>query len=606
MLRGYCCDLEMIVAIIGHLSFAISHPMQEAPMEPQDDTHHSPRTLSLRALLSVALILLLSLSLGGVLEYLRSSDLARQQANEVGMMFGRSSAILIQPLVLSDDRISLNFMFNELAAQPLISGLRLTAPDQTLIALAGQPQGRGHSLDLVQGDEVIGQLTYWTNPTPFEQLLHRQLLETALLLGGSLLLTALLLGLSLRRQPVSDQTEAKPDFRELVSELTPAASRDSIPAFSFDDMDNTGTEPRSPTPAASNNTDPVTKRQPPEQAQVEAEIKPSPAQPNQDSQGDMAAESAPLKPEQELETEPKAAYPLDDRREPSFDTDELVSLLKPERDDARMPSFIPQVPHISDLADDSDEAMVPDTDEMELEEHTGQEEEYTPLHPNPLKLGSNEEQLGLYSFEHELELMLTPDEAGYLLLIDTRSAHSDNVEDDERNALLKNYRTLANSVARIYSGSIEPMSDGNLRVLFTNADDKDSHGINALCCAMLFTHLYKQYNQSQIRAFQPVMNLHMALVRGAHDRIERMQEEAHFLTRTTQSNELISHTALTEAPLLKESLLQKADIRREDEDKVLILSVSESYQALLEKQARHLLSKLNERQQGAQNSQPTS
>jgi len=123
--------------------------------------------------------------------------------------------------------------------------------------------------------------------------------------------------------------------------------------------------------------------------------------------------------------------------------------------------------------------------------------------------------------------------------------------------------------------------------------------VNAVCSAMLFTHLYKQYNQSQIRAFRPVMNLHMALVRGSRERVDRMQEEAHFLTRTIQSNELISHTALTEAPLLKESLLQSADIRREDEDKVLILSVSESYQALLEKQARHLLSKLSERQQEA-------
>jgi hypothetical protein len=522
-------------------------------MEPHVDTRNSPRMLSLRALLSVALILLLSLSLGGVLEYLRSSEQARQQASEIGLIFGRSSAILIQPLVLADDRISLNFLFNELAAEPLISGLRLTAPDQTLIALAGQPQGKGYTLELVQGDEVIGQLTYWPDPAPFEQLLQQQLLETALLLAASLMLTAVLLGFSLRRQPLPTQTEAEPNFREVARELTPATARDNIPAFRFDDMNT------------------------------------------------VPPECGP-----ELETEPEAEPPchVDDHREPSFDTDELVSLLKPERDDDRMPSFTPQVPRISDPADDADEAMVPDTDEMELDEH-GTEEKQTPLRPNPLKI-SDEEQLGLYSFEHELELVLTPNEAGYLLLIDTRSAHSDNVEDEERNALLQNYRTLANSVARIYSGSIEALSDGNLRVLFTHADDKDSHGVNALCCAMLFTHLYKQYNQSQIRAFRPVMNLHMALVRGARDRIERMQEEAHFLTRTTQSNELISHTALTEAPLLKESLLKNADIRREDEDKVLILSVSESYQALLEKQARHLLSKLDERQQGSQNSQPTS
>lgn len=583
-------------------------------MEPHVDTQHSPRILSLRALLSVSLILLLSLSLGGTLEYLRSSEQARHQANEVGLMFGRSSAVLIQPLVLADDRISLNFLFNELAAQPLISGLRLTAPDQTLIALAGQPQGRGHSLELVQGDEMIGQLTYWTNPAPFEQLLHRQLLEVGLLLGGSLLLTAILLILSLRRQPLPATAAPKPDFREFARELTPETTGDSIPAFSFDELDN---EPDQPEPVS------TVRRDPPVELRHHEDmtLRPQPVSPRDASETlDHAPEPEPepeldnestLQPEVEQallqpEPEPEPDTLPSGRREPSFDTDELVSLLKPERDSARMPSFSPHAPQITDAEeDDSDEALVPDTEEMELEERATEQEEYTPLRPNPLKLG-DEEQLGLYSFEHELELMLTPDEAGYLLLIDTRSAHSDNVDEDERSALLRNYRTLANSVARIYSGHIEALSDGNLRVLFTNADDKDSHGVNALCCAMLFTHLYQQYNQSQIRAFKPVMNLHMALVRGARERTERMQEEAHFLTRTTQSNELISHTALTEAPLLKESLLQKADIRREDEDKVLILSVSESYQALLEKQARHLLSKLNERQQSSQNGQPAS
>jgi len=196
-------------------------------MEPHVDTRNSPRMLSLRALLSVALILLLSLSLGGVLEYLRSSEQARRQASEVGLIFGRSSAILIQPLVLADDRISLNFLFNELAAEPLISGLRLTAPDQTLIALAGQPKGKGHTLELVQGDEVIGQLTYWPDPAPFELLLQQQLLETALLLAASLMLTAVLLGFSLRRQPLPTQTEAEPDFRDVARELTPATTADT-------------------------------------------------------------------------------------------------------------------------------------------------------------------------------------------------------------------------------------------------------------------------------------------------------------------------------------------------------------------------------------------
>lgn len=561
-------------------------------MQPHADSR--PRMLSLRALLSVALILLLSLSLAGMLEYLRSRELARQQADEVGRMFGRASAILIQPLVLADDRISLNFLFTELSAQPMISGLRLTAPDQTLIALAGEPHGRGHSLDLVQGEDVIGQLTYWTNPAPFERRLQRQLLETGVLLGGSLLLSALLLGLNLRRPPATEERAERPTFREYTRDLTPATARDTIPAFSFDAADS-APPPRpaaAPTAHRADFAPPEPAESAPEEAEIEAEVA------SLYGPRERPRERAPAAGGGDPPS-PAPSPRADERREPAFDTDELVALLKPERDGGGMPSFTPPATPGDPPGSDYDEAMVPDTDEMELEERTAAAEE-PPAPPNPLTLNEAApwEPLG---FERELELMLPPEEAGYLLLIDARSAHSDNVDEAERNALLKNYRLLANSVARIYSGDMETLSDGNLRLLFTNADDKDSHGINALCCAMLFTHLYQQYNQSQIRAFKPVINLQMALVRGARDQIERMQQEAHFLTRTTQSNALISHTALTEAPRLKESLLQQADIRREDEDKVLILSLNDAYQPLLEKQARHLLGKLNERQQGSQN-----
>jgi len=401
-------------------------------MEPHVNIHNRPRTLSLRALLSVALILLLSLSLGGAFEYLRSREQAQQQASEMGLLFGRSSSILIQPLVLADDRISLNFLFNELAAQPLINGLRLTAPDETLIALAGQPQGRSHSLELVQGDEVIGKLTYWTNPAPFERLLHQQLLETGLLLGGSLLLTALLLAFSLRRPEPEATLADTPDSRDADTPPadTTSGNRDAIPTFNFDEDEEPAetTKPDQPTVATA-----VTRTEPPAK---EAEQSSPPA----------SQEMPPLST-------------AGTAREPRLDMDELVSLLKPEQDEARMPSFTPPTSP-ADLTDDSDEAMVPDTEELALEEH-GAEEDATGARPNPLELG-NEEQLGLYSFEHELELMLTPEEAGYLLLIDTRSAHSDNVDEKERTALLKNYRILANSVARIYGGHIEALEDGNL------------------------------------------------------------------------------------------------------------------------------------------------
>ena len=555
-------------------------------MEPKVAPQSTTSTLSLRALLSAALILLLSCALSGTFEYLRSRDHAAQQAAELSLTFGRSSAILIQPLVLSDDRISLNYLFNELAAQPIINGLRLTAPDQTLIALAGESVGRSHTLELVQGDELIGQLTLWSNPEPFLAPLRHQFYEIGLLLGCCLCVTSVVIAFSLKQRTRVD-LHREPSFREVadLAERTEDSSqgRDQIPSFDFSQVADYDLPPPAPAP--------VTAAAPrPAPAPAPAAFAPAP-EPDIRTARPQPATSEFKRPA--TVAEPEAPAPK--RREPSFDTDELVSLLKPVTDTDSMPRFTPKPGGFNDEIDAREEPQLYDRDIFAAPEP---EPEPPPRSENPLRRG-DEEQLGLYTFEQELELLLTPEDAGYLFLIDTRSAHSENLDEEERNELLKNYRTLANSVARIYSGTLETLRDGNMRILFTDADDKDSHGINATCCAMLFTYLYQQYNQQQIRAFRPVVNLHMALVRGGLDKVERMHEEAQFFSRTTQSNALISHTALTEAPLLKESVLSQADIRREDEDKVLVLNVNESYQNLLEKQANHLLEKLAERQNGS-------
>lgn len=531
-------------------------------MEPKVAPHPTISTLSLRALLSAALILLLSLALSGTFEYLRSRDHAAAQAAELSLTFGRSSAILIQPLVLSDDRISLNYLFNELAAEPIINGLRLTAPDQTLIALAGQPQGRSHTLELMQGDELIGQLTLWSTPEPFMAPLRQQFYEIGLLLGCCLSITSVVIAFSLKQRTRVD-LPAGPDFRDLADRIEyredTSPRRDQIPSFDF--------------------------------SQIPDDDLPVPAAP------DTATDTRPVANMHTRQYRSETPVHSPERHEPSFDADELVSLLKPAQGNGQMPRFTPRPTGFTDEYDEHRNSAAEhdfrmfDTPEPAREQHR-------PRTENPLRI-NDEEQPGLYTFEQELELLLTPEEAGYLFLVDTRSAHSENLDEEEREALLKNYRTLANSVARIYSGELETLRDGNIRVLFTDADDKDSHGINATCCAMLFTYLYQQYNQQQIRAFQPVVNLHMSLVRGALGKIERMHEEAQFLCRTTQSNALISHTALTETPMLKESVLEQANTRREDEDKVLILAVNGSYQNLLEKQATHLLEKLAERKNGS-------
>jgi len=280
-------------------------------------------------------------------------------------------------------------------------------------------------------------------------------------------------------------------------------------------------------------------------------------------------------------------------------TNALVDLLKPEPNNApKMPKFEhhPQELEHTEQTDTADEfsveeepvnkAPAPDTNTIKTE--------------NPLfksadaeaARGRKEIQLGLYSFEDELELFLAPQDAIYLFYIDSTTASSDNMHPDEKATLLNVYLHLAKQVARIYNGEAEQLDNQDILLRFELRDDKDSHGINALCAAMLFSLLYKGFNQARIKGFQPVLSLQMSLSRGHYDKYTLVKEEAHFLTRTTNSNELISHTALTEAPLLKRALLQQADIRREDEDKVLLLKVTPKHQALLQKQANHLLTKI--------------
>jgi len=277
------------------------------------------------------------------------------------------------------------------------------------------------------------------------------------------------------------------------------------------------------------------------------------------------------------------------REEPTLETQSLVSLLRPDQREPLMPSFQPSPP---DLTDENSPPVdtTPDLEETDL---SGQR--YTGFgDPEPtisnISFGNlpNEEQLNLYSMEHELELVLEANDAGYCLYIDT-SAHAGNVEEAERQQLLRFYTRLAGQTAALYNGNITELNNGDVFIRFDRALPDDSHGVNAICAAALFNLLYKGFNQSRIRSFQPALNLRMALARGQRNKEQLLMEEARFLTHTTQSNDLISHTALTEVPVLKDKLLQYADIRRQDEDKVLILSLPEKIQALLEKQAAQLL-----------------
>ncbi|MGB0466090.1 MAG: hypothetical protein ACPGF7_00995 [Pontibacterium sp.] len=212
--------------------------------------------------------------------------------------------------------------------------------------------------------------------------------------------------------------------------------------------------------------------------------------------------------------------------------------------------------------------------------------------PAPSSTGKQHEaRQALHATEYPA-LQLPADDAAYILYIDTTSACAGYTHSSERNLLLNVYNQLARQVVRIYGGQFEALANGDMQILFNQPLASDEHGANAVCSGLLFSLLYKGFNQDRIRQFKPVLNVHIALVRGHKNKIGQLQKEARMLARTTQSNNLISHIPLTDVPDLKRTLLKEADIRRENEDKVLILKVVARYQSLFEKQSEHLLSKL--------------
>ncbi|KXJ52054.1 MAG: hypothetical protein AXW15_11100, partial [Neptuniibacter sp. Phe_28] len=502
---------------------------------------------------------------------------ADTETQNLGKALAQNSDILIRPLLLSNDRVSLNYLLNELQQIPYIKGLQVTDPSGVVIARAGDVSDIKLQQRLIQQEKTIATVTLWLTPEPLEAILRSQfwpLLLLACAIAALTLLAIWLFGRTTNTDNQDEETENNPTPDRLSGLTFSESLAIQSETFTFDSP-----EPSQPAPTHETTTKPI-----PAEAADNTPSEPTPAVSNNN----------------EPDTDTDYDSSIDELNQgDQLHTNALVDLLKPEPNNApKMPKFEhhPQELEHTEQTDTADEfsveeepvnkAPAPDTNTIKTE--------------NPLfksadaeaARGRKEIQLGLYSFEDELELFLAPQDAIYLFYIDSTTASSDNMHPDEKATLLNVYLHLAKQVARIYNGEAEQLDNQDILLRFELRDDKDSHGINALCAAMLFSLLYKGFNQARIKGFQPVLSLQMSLSRGHYDKYTLVKEEAHFLTRTTNSNELISHTALTEAPLLKRALLQQADIRREDEDKVLLLKVTPKHQALLQKQANHLLTKI--------------
>lgn len=514
-----------------------------------------------RLIFATALVMLSGWIISASYLYLVTDSIAKNEAQITARHTARQAAITIQPYLLAEDIISLNFYLNNLTEARLVNGVAVYNKQSKLIARAGENNGSEQQVILGNQQTPTGTLKLYSNHEPQKNMLIGLLRQVSILSFITFLATLVTLWLALKPLRIStdesDHTEKKNS-----AAITETAAETVAPASEE---------------ASTHSADPGSFTQ-----TLDAALEASTAN---------TPDNISLIPEADTRNNLIAIH-SDEASDDTLNNDELVDLLRPDTTQ-RMPHFTP-TPMQPDDEDDRPRPQRQREATYELEEHQQHTPHEAPVaaKPNPLRAHErSEEQLDLYSLEHQLELSLQPQEAAYLFYIDATTGHADYVEPEEHNYLLQTYEKLINQVSAIYGGVVSIDASGDLQLFFDNQDAEDGHGVHALCAAKLFTLLYRSFNQTRIKSLKPVLNLHMAIVRGNRAKFNLIKEEALFLTRTTQSNELISHTALTEARQLKATLLSSADVRREDEDKVLILSLTASYQALLNKQATHLSSK---------------
>ncbi|MGB0224020.1 hypothetical protein [Marinobacterium sp. xm-d-564] len=583
---------------------------------------------------AIALVLLFSSTLVG--SYLLAKNAAENEALKQAKIWSNSASMLVAPLILSKDLVSLNFVTNQIADDPFVAGIQITDSQTMRLAAAGKQEGVHTAKSIAPNNEAIAQLEVWIDPTPVQQQLNYQ---TGLISSGAII--AFLLSLFIYRrqsklleeevayieqieQHFDDQITDSTEAQETIDDSDEEVYEDDVEAEALIEQEPELDDQEQDTEINSLDNHLGSEAETEIESTIETEVdtevdyddignfgsayddpivenstSDEPSEPNFEEVHEPNTDEADIPPWEPSENETMVETNEPTNIEPPIvkmqidetDKDEidLVELLKPERREPSVPPFKP-------LSKEPEQEREEPSFETLMFDTTPERQE--PVKKLARKLPIiNEEQLDLYTIEQELDLLTPASEAAYVVLIDFTSPHSALISNEEQLQIKRTYRTLANSVANIYEGEVSALGE-DILIQFDNASEDDEHGVNAACAAMLFAQLARSYNRSRSDQQEPILNVHTAIVRGQQGRQDRMADEARFLTRSTKTDRLISHTALSEAPDLKSGVLSTAEIKREDEDKVLILSLSKSYQDLLEKQGRYLLAKLA--QQAAQ------
>ncbi len=542
-------------------------------------TYFEPSPFKLVAL--TAIIMAICILSGGVFVYTLAQSQAKTYTDEQIAMVKNQAQITLQPMILAKDSVSMNVYLRTLSQANFINGLSLVNAKRQLLSRAGDSLGDIDKKQIFSQQLEIGELTLFINRAPAKTFFNQLLWVFMVLAATTSIFSLIAIAIIAKNTMRQFSEQYKPLLEHRFSmELAQLHVQES------EILANAKAEQSSYNSEENDETKPV----PIDAPELLENQEPKEAAPNAVSLAIVDLDSkTPTESMQSSDAnEGGFANTAPSQQDDHEQNQALVSLLKPDSQQ-RMPHFKP----FNDNPEGEGKTKratktSPATPTIELIEEdlsTATKTKENPL----LRSHPHEEQLDLYSLEHQTELNLKAKDAAYLLFIDCSSGRAPIEDPEEHKELLAQYRRLIKLVTNIYGGHVELLASGDIRVMFDDKDPDDNHGIQSLCAAKLFNQLYKLYNHRQITRMQPTLNIQLSLVRGNREKLEILREEAHFLTRTTISNELISHTPLSEIQALKDSLLSGAQTERQEEDKILILKLDPSYQELLEKQARHLV-----------------
>ncbi len=132
-----------------------------------------PSPLRRRLLLQLAMILTCGLLLSSGYLWFSASQDARTQTIDAGDKLMRQSAVLLQPLLLADDRVSLNYLLNELGDQPEVRGIALYNQTNELVARSGETEGPlERELILEREQQSLGRMLFWLDPAPAQEFVN--------------------------------------------------------------------------------------------------------------------------------------------------------------------------------------------------------------------------------------------------------------------------------------------------------------------------------------------------------------------------------------------------------------------------------------------------